>query len=252
MLTLVFVDLDDTLFQTRGKCPPGAELIVAALDRQGQPLSFMTRQQQQFLEWLDRSAHVIPVTARNSEALGRVHLPFRHGAILDFGAVIQRPDGTLDPVWDSQMRPALLELESALRAIERQWQAWNEELELGLRVRVVSDHGMPLYVVAKHPDSDLQRLGRLENVWRQTGVDSRFFVHANHNNLCAVPRCVGKEHAVTYFLRTSAGPEPQLVLGVGDSLSDIPFLALCDFAMLPRRSQILKTLLGIPESERHV
>jgi hypothetical protein len=68
---LVFVDLDDTLFQTARKMPEGVARAVATLDVNGQPNGFMTPVQQALVDWLLGSADVVPVTARSVEAYSR-------------------------------------------------------------------------------------------------------------------------------------------------------------------------------------
>ncbi|MFM9962645.1 MAG: haloacid dehalogenase [Planctomycetaceae bacterium] len=245
MQTYAFLDLDDTIFQTRGKCPAeeASSLVAAALDREGQPLSFMSSRQRQLFEWLSASTIVIPVTARSWGAFRRVTLPFRHAAILDFGGVVLLPDGQLDEQWDQQMRPALLPLGEELARIQAAWQADSDARSLGVRVRVISDFDLPLYVVAKHTDGNMAALNEVLKGDSSLMSDERFFIHFNDNNLSVVPRCLGKQRAVEYVLNRYAGSEPVLTLGLGDSFSDLPFLAMCDFAMLPRNSQSLRAVL---------
>src|SRR5687767_11844338 len=114
MRTVVFLDLDDTVFQTRPKCPPGEPLRPAALGRDGLPLSFSTPRQQTLLD-LFASATVVPTTARNLDAFRRVRLPFTSFAVLDFGGVVLLPDGTPDPAWDAIVRPQALALAGELK-----------------------------------------------------------------------------------------------------------------------------------------
>ena len=122
MRPYVFLDLDDTLFQTRAKCPPGAELHVAASGPDGRPLSFMTEKQRALFDWLDASAAIIPTTARNLAAFRRVHLPFRHGAILNFGGTVLDAEGQLDESWHQRMSTEVAalaaELDDACAGIE--------------------------------------------------------------------------------------------------------------------------------------
>ncbi len=103
MTPIALVDLDDTLLQTRGKCPPGVELWPAATGRDGQPLSFMTPAQRALFAWLDATTRVVPVTARTLDAFQRVALPFRHGAVLSFGGTVLRPDGQPDLDWHANV-----------------------------------------------------------------------------------------------------------------------------------------------------
>src|SRR5829696_8138848 len=104
MRIVLFLDLDDTVFHTGPKCPPGEAVRPAARRRDGTPLSFMTDRQRALLEVLFRSATVIPTTARSLDAFRRVDLPFAHAAVLDFGGVVLLPGGTLDLAWDGRVR----------------------------------------------------------------------------------------------------------------------------------------------------
>src|SRR5215213_1343797 len=88
MQMLTLIDLDDTLFQTRPKCPPGAALETAAVARDGAPLSFTIPRQRALFDAVQSRGPVIPVTARNLDAFRRVQLPFSSFAVLDFGALV--------------------------------------------------------------------------------------------------------------------------------------------------------------------
>ena len=68
------------------------------------------------------------------------------------------------------------------------------------------------------------------------------------NNLALVPRFLGKERAVRHVIRHHLGPEPVLTLGMGDSLSDIPFLSACDFSVVPTASQLARQCFDPPQS----
>jgi hypothetical protein len=241
MRVVVFLDLDDTLFQTRPKCPPGETLTPAALDRAGQPLSFQTPRQESLLKLL-RGAAVIPTTARNLDAFRRVTLRFDSFAVLDFGGAVLLPDGSLDAGWDAHVRPRALDGAAELNRVRERMEEVNDSFRLGVRVRLIRDFELPLYVVAKHPGGDVSALERLR---REALVDldsGRFFVHANDNNLSVVPRFLGKEEGVRYVLTRYFGGEPVLTVGAADSLTDAPFLNLCDFALLPRGSQLWRQL----------
>jgi len=241
MRIVAFVDLDDTLFQTASKCPPG-EKIPVAFRRDGSPLSYMVPWQKTLFDWLSASATLIPVTARNLDAFRRVQLPFRSLAVLDFGGVILLPDGSPDAAWDARVRPALLACEAELLRLQRLCQEFSQRQALEVSVRLIRDLDLPLYLVMKHPGGDASRLlpfleGPLAEVNRQA-----FFVHHNDNNLSLVPRHLGKEKAVQYLLQTHLAGEPCVTLGLADSFTDAEFLALCNVQMTPRGSQFAEAL----------
>jgi hypothetical protein len=104
--------------------------------------------------------------------------------------------------------------------------------------RVLSEEGMGLYVLAKHEETDEAALhstvdamvGELPEGWR---------VHRNGNNAALMPPWLGKEHAVGALLPRLRERHPDApVIGIGDSLTDAPYMALCDYAMMPRGSQL--------------
>jgi hypothetical protein len=246
MQTYVFLDLDDTLFQTRPKCPPDEPLTPAALGRDGEPLSFMTQRQQALFDLLARSGTIIPTTARNLDAFRRVRLTFRSLAILDFGGVVLLPDGNLDPVWDAHVRPLAIAFVSELEQLRQTLVEFIGKHRLGVSPRIITDFGMPLYIVMKHPAGNVAVLDRVRREMLADLDTERFLVHANDNNLSVMPRFLGKEQAVRHVIEHHLGDDPVLTIGVADSLSDAAYLGLCDFAMLPRGSQLARLLNGEP------
>lgn len=239
-----FVDLDDTLFQTAKKCDPGEPLIPGALGRDGAPLSFMTPKQQALFQWLSAGSTVIPTTARNSGAFERVLLPWSVAAILDYGAVVLREDRTPDPVWHERMARALAPYRDRLDQVQGDLAARAEQAGLAVRSRVIDDFGLRLYVVVKNEDPSSGDLDRLRGIVAQEGVAEGLRLFFNDNNLALVPECLDKAHAVAHVLETVVRPrgEPFLAFGVGDSLSDVPYIGQLDFALVPRRSQIMAAL----------
>jgi hypothetical protein len=238
MRIVLFLDLDDTIFQTMPKCPAGEAVHPVAYGRDGAPLSFMTMRQRALLDLWFRSGSVIPTTARNFEAYRRVDLPFAHIAILDFGGVVLLPDGTLDAAWDAQIRPRALGVASELKALHRDIQRLVEQRELGANVRVIADFDMPLYIVVKHPRGENAKLQFIRDELLRTLDREAFFIHLNDNNLSIVPTFLGKECAVQHVLDHHLGSEPMLTIGMGDSLTDAAFLNRCDFRMTPRACQL--------------
>lgn len=243
MRTYVFLDLDNTLFQTRPKCPAGEPVEPVATGRDGQPLSFMTARQRRFFDWIDRDATLIPTTGRSADAFRRVGLNFTSYSILDFGAVVLAPDGGLDAEWDARVRPGCLRLGERLEAARRRVEDHSRKNGLGVSVKVIHDHEMPIYLVVKHPGGDLAALRNvreevLDEEGRGTGTgESEFFLHDNDNNLSLVPSHLGKDRAVAYLIGERLEKE-SLVIGAGDSATDLSYMHLCDFWLVPRGSQL--------------
>ncbi len=248
MLTIAFCDLDDTLFFTGRKLEESLRSSTATLDRTGEPHSFVSRHQAHLLGTLLQGATLVPVTGRDPEAFGRVQLSFPSWAILDHGATVLRPGGLEDRVWQLVMQEVLADQAEALRLAAQAAQHISDLMHLGCTVRLHETGGLPMMVVVKHPyalQHSLDQMSAQWALWRQeAGVDLRYF--ANGNNLTLIARGVSKETAVQYVqeqLREEHEDQELLTLGLGDSLADAPFMNLCDFALTPGDSQLMRGLL---------
>lgn len=240
---LTFLDLDDTVFQTRRKCPGGAPLVVATVSRDGSPLSFMTEAQRTLVDWLVRTTTVIPTTGRCHDALRRVQIPFEHGAIVDHGGAIVGPGGELDRAWDERVAAILARSHHAIVRARETLDALEVREALGLRVRTVTDFGRDIYVVAKHASADPGALATARAACDDlVSREPALRLVATDNNLALLPREIRKEAAVRH-VRERLAKKTLLTLGVGDSLADLAYMLDCHFAMLPSRSQIVSEAL---------
>jgi hypothetical protein len=235
---IALVDLDDTLFQTLGKCPP--DVAVEALApigyaSDGAPLSYATPRQLSFLSWISESTLLVPVTARSRNALDRVRIAWT-SAICAHGGMILDGGGAVDPSWRARMAAEASAHSESLAALSRR--VLEEARGAELRVRVLEEEQVPLYVLAKHAGGDAQALAEvIERVVPE--VPAGWTVHRNGNNAAFLPPFLGKEHAVAWLLPELRRRHPDApVIGIGDSLTDAPFMQLCDYAMMPAGSQL--------------
>jgi hypothetical protein len=235
---IALVDLDDTLFQTLGKCPPDVPaeaLAPIGYARDGAPLSYATPRQMSFLSWLSDSTLLVPVTARSRDALERVRIDWTR-AVCAHGGLILDGDGGADPRWHARMAAEAKAHSGKLADLSKR--VLDEAGETALRVRILEEDGVPLYVLAKHPEGDSEALAA---VIGRVGADvpPGWTLHLNGNNAAFLPPFLGKQHAVAFLLPELRRQYPDApVIGIGDSLTDAPFMALCDFAMMPSRSQL--------------
>jgi hypothetical protein len=237
---LVFVDLDDTLFCSRRKTPDeNAEPIAYRAD--GVALSFMTGRQRSFFEWLSRDAVLVPTTGRNAAALGRVRLRFTDHAICSFGGLMLRPDDSPEPRWrahiEQEARAALPQLGALLEMIRIE----ASRAGIDVRARSITDDGLELYLSIKHNADDAAALAALVP-FVERHLPAGWRLGLNDNNLAVLPGFLGKEKAVAWYLEHLAAPHA-FVLGAGDSFSDAPFLALCDYVLTPAQSQLFGRML---------
>ncbi len=243
---LVFVDLDDTLFQTARKMPKQQARQVAAFDKNGQPNSFMNSVQQSLFSWLSSSTDVVPVTARSIEAYSRVKLPFTHGAICSFGGSILLANGTLDNSWHNVMQQQLHALQADLQQISAASLAVGQKLGVSIRSWVVEEQGLGLYVVVKQGEGDDGLLQQVLQAVQAQNLLTGMQVHLNSNNLAFLPNGLSKQNAVKEWLkRDQAQQGERPVLGFGDSISDLGFLQVCHFWATPAQSQLAAELTEV-------
>ena len=63
-------------------------------------------------------------------------------------------------------------------------------------------------------------------------------LHCNGNNLALMVKGAQKHDAVRRVTAELKQDGPLVTIGAGDSLTDLPFMQICDFALVPQASQI--------------
>jgi len=237
---IALVDLDDTLFQTLRKCPedvPVERLTPLGFAKDGSPLSYATPRQMKFLEWLAETTHLVPVTARSLDALRRAHIPFR-AAVCAHGGVVLDETGEVDADWAETIAARAAPHAGTLAAFAEAIAAEARVRGVAINARVLSEGDLPLYTLAKHADADAEALFAVVDA-AVPELPEGWTDHRNGNNVALMPPYLGKRHAVAHILPALRARFPDApVIGVGDSYTDAPFMALCDFAMMPPRSQL--------------
>lgn len=243
----LFADLDDTLFQSLEKCGGQDALQPAAFLKDGSPISYTTAAQRAFIAFAQDGMTMIPATARNLDAFERVDLPFTSYAVLDYGGIVLNPDRSVDQAWLARMRDAMRAALPGLQELAGLIDAWAARTGYGGRARLIEDFATPFYLVIKDPDRIGARLAPIEHEVVQPWIDGGrdYFIHRNGNNLAILPNALDKSHAVAYVtdkLRREHGDI--LTFGIGDSRSDARFMAACDYAIVPSRTQLAGLTLG--------
>ncbi|KJU82476.1 hypothetical protein MBAV_005329 [Candidatus Magnetobacterium bavaricum] len=233
---MVFLDLDDTIFQTLRKDPQGTYPATGT--------SFMTEAQRCFVDLLLSAddVMVVPVTARDATQYGRTflseHPRIAVSALYYCGLITTR--GLRDSQWHDHMQ-------SLYRSLTPSIQDTYERV-----ARVIDGSCFKLYnvdgyyVTLKHTDtSDGNYMATLQGLVGQLACvveGGGYNIHHNDNNVSLVPTFLDKKHAIDYLVQHY---QPRLTIGVGDSLSDLGFMTRCDYGIFPGRSQIGRLLEGL-------
>lgn len=236
MSIVVFTDIDDTLIQTKRKCVSGEEMAVTAIDKDAQPASFSSAGQLHFYHWCN-DQRLIPVTGRNKEALDRVSLSFDTYKVIDHGAIILDEENDIESDWLQVLTQESCQWQEILDHYVEEVLAIITSQQLSLRCRVISDFGFPCYISIKGESTDLLQLEGIAERFCQQAENAR--MHINGKNMALLPPYACKKRAVEFIQKKLIADQSNLLfLGVGDSTSDLAFMASCHFQVIPSVSQI--------------
>jgi hydroxymethylpyrimidine pyrophosphatase-like HAD family hydrolase len=236
---IYLTDLDDTLFRSFHKHPQGDALTRVTTATNGHH-GHMNPAQQGLLAALRATGAVIPVTARSTDAFSRVHLDFgTRRAILANGAVILNAEGIADPDWLAHTAHIGRGAEALLLDMSALIDA---ELGPAARSWIVEEYGAPVYFCVKMNTTGMEDV-QSDITAAAELLASRFDLsglqqHANGNNLSFTPTGISKREACRHLIDSIRDGSGAPLIGIGDSLTDLPFMGLCDFIMTPSGSQI--------------
>jgi len=234
---ILYTDLDDTLFQTSRKMSePPCETRLAAMATNGHH-SYMSLSQARMTDWFLRTTCMIPVTARSTEALSRCRIPFESWRIAANGAVILDAQGIPDPYWAAHIAAISRDFMVRLKSLNTVLS--NRNCDGRFRHWIVTESGWPIYFCAKSNGAECWLEDALD-LLRPVAKDD-FVEHRNGNNVSLTPIGIAKRRAVLHLDERIGGES--LRFGMGDSLTDLPFMGACDMMIIPPRSQ-LETAIG--------
>jgi hypothetical protein len=242
MRAITLVDLDDTLFQTLRKCPPDVpfdKLTPIGFTADGTPISYATPQQLSFIRLLNETTYFVPVTARSLDALRRVRLDFGQ-AICAHGGMILDTSGALDVTWDTKIRAQAIQHAATTERLTKALILAADNAGLPVHARIQMEGDIKLYPLARHEDADEAALNCVADAVAGT-LPAGWTDHRNSNAVAFLPPFLAKQHAVAHILPGLRTQFPNaVVIGIGDSITDAPFMDMCDFAMTPAASQLAK------------
>lgn len=234
--SILFLDLDDTIFQTKRRNEKG--VFEATISEKKPNVSYMTNYQKIFFDMFSQieNLKIIPLTARILEQYNRVTLIKKTDiteASLYFGGMVLK-NNEIDTNWDNIVKNKYKKLTLTLK----------ELYEIVIKIvdksqfRISILDGFYLSIKNKDPKdkASMDKLFlELKNI-----VSNEYFIHFNNNNIALVPEFIDKKHTAQYFIDKYS---PEMTIGMGDSISDLKFMELCDFKIVPSKSQIEKLFL---------
>ncbi|WP_280547505.1 hypothetical protein [Halomonas sp. 11-S5] len=231
---VLFTDLDDTLFQTARKITePVCESHLAAEATNGHH-SYMTESQASMTQWLLESTRMVPVTARSTDALSRCRIPFKNWKVAANGAVILNPEDHADSEWSRHITQISKASHTTLETLDALTCSHNTDGRF--RHWIVREEGRPVYFCVKSNGEEAWLDDLREPLCSITGEE--FLYHRNGNNMSFTPRGISKMAAVAHLIDRNPEIRDGVIIAMGDSLTDLPFMGLADMMMIPPGSQL--------------
>jgi hydroxymethylpyrimidine pyrophosphatase-like HAD family hydrolase len=242
----VFTDLDDSLFSSKRKHIKTADSQITSVNKRGEIESYATLQQQKLVQMLAAlKASFIAVTGRRTSAYQHCiidQVTNSEYAIVSHGALILDEKSALLPCWIKYLNDTydMTYWQEKLTRTHSQLLDYFSAINCEARVRLIIDHDICTYICIKIPVDDLHEslVANINSYLKQLD----FSIHGNAGNFAVLPPYASKELAVNYLIRKLNISDEDVLFGIGDSVSDLPFIRNLDFAIFPKSSQIMKAI----------
>ena len=182
---------------------------------------------------------IIPVTARDLEQYKRTDLSRNSkitAASMYFSGLIMQNE-KIDPDWKNFIENSYKNLNIKMEDI---FSKVKKELDHDIfKINMLEQY----YLVIKNKYRDSKEyIAQNEHLkgLLSSQLTDEYFIHHNDNNISIIPKFLDKKNAVKYFIDKF---KPELTIGAGDSITDLGFMSLCDFKLIPGNSQIDKIFL---------
>jgi len=245
----VFTDLDDSLFSSKRKHTKTSDSQVASINKKGEIESYATLQQQKLVQMLAAlKASFIAVTGRRTSSYQHCiidQVTHSEYAIVSHGALILDNKSELLPCWMEYLNSTydLQHWQEKLTQTHAQLIDYFKTINCEARVRLIIDHDICTYICIKIPAHNQQKtlLDKISLYLKQLD----FRIHGNADNFAILPPYTNKELAVNYLMKKLNISDKDVLFGIGDSVSDLPFMRNLDFAIFPKSSQIMKAIAHV-------
>ncbi len=240
---LFFSDIDDTLMQTARKTDFTKETILWGVNKKEEPLSYMYKGTKIWLDAMIQSDDIafIPTSARNMQSYQRTHF-YRDKyyssnidmIILNFGAEIIC-NNTLDEQWQEIMQNSYNSLKLN---IDNLYQNVNSLIEdnysdgHGIVVKIIDTYYISIY--NKKDRDNISKNIKLEELLKDF-ISDEYYLYINDSSFAILPKFLNKKYAVDFVIKKY---NPISSIGAGDNTTDLGFMKLSDFYIIPKDSQL--------------
>lgn len=226
-----FSDIDDTLIQTSRKTDFTKKTIVGSYNRDGEESSFFYEGTKLFIDTIiDAGINFIPTTARNLDAYKRTIFYKNEKityVILNFGALIL-VNNIIDKKWSDYMLKKYKSITS-INTIYDELNLKFKEQSIEITIKIIDS-----YYISIYNKYNLDNKNIIKKIKKQLELFllrySQYYLYENGNSFGILPIFLNKQFAVDYLIKKEL---PILTIGAGDNISDLDFMKLTSFKLLP-------------------
>lgn len=240
----LFADLDDTFIQNEKKTDFSKEPLIGAYNSSNRASSYIYRERKEFLDKIVQSGYFefVPTTARNLESYSRTifyqNYNFEH-VILNFSGIILN-NNRIDSQWQGEIRNNYFKLPintfELLQLTERYFYE-NFDPRYIPEIKSIDNQYVSIYNRNYHNNIEItKRVGQVvASFVYKNGFNRDFYIYQNGASFGILPNFLNKKRGVEYLINRY---KPPFVLGAGDNVSDLDFMNLADFSLVPKESTL--------------
>jgi len=238
---IFFSDLDNTLIYSKRKClNKEKEYIPIAINKKGENHSFIEKGTQDFINILMESNKIefIPTTVRNLNSYNRSKFSKNskiNFAIINFGRTILYKNKILNE-YEKYMKKLYknIKLDNLYIKVSN---FILENISKEMEIKIIENS----YINISY--NKLEEDEKFNNFFKKTikeqFLTKEYYLHHNDTSFAILPIFLNKQTAVEFIIKKL---HPSMTIGAGDNKSDINFLKITDFMLIPNKSQISEVI----------
>ena len=235
----LFLDLDDTIIQTKRKTNFDREVNIASFTQDKQVSSYIYKGLNNFLDvLLDNNIILVPVTARSLSSYQRTIFskdPRINLVVLNFSGIILI-NNNIDLYWEEKIKQDY----KSIKDINTLYEDLLNFVKLNFdkELKIVNVDNFYINIHNKQYSYDNFVNAEIKELLKRYLLDKdNFYLYQNENVFGILPKFLNKSKAVSYIKNKY---QPIFSIAGGDNISDLDFMNLADFKLIPQNSSIDK------------